>query len=94
MLERGRGSGTQKFVYQKWHDRIFPIVNFVSSHDGHFGLEGGEGRALLEGEGGHRGSPRAVAERSQGMCKRLGEAVSGGWKCGWGWCWGMGMPLG
>ena len=24
-------------------------------------------RALLEGEGGHRGSPRAVAERSQGM---------------------------
>ena len=28
---------------------------------------GGGGRALLEGEGGHRGSPRAVAERSQGM---------------------------
>ena len=28
-------------------------------------------RALLEGEGGHRGSPRAVAERSQG-------AVGGG----------------
>ena len=25
------------------------------------------GRALLEGEGGHRGSPRAVVERSQGM---------------------------
>ena len=25
------------------------------------------GRALLEGEGGHRGSPRAVAERSQGV---------------------------
>ena len=24
-------------------------------------------RALLEGEGGHRGSPRVVAERSQGM---------------------------
>ena len=24
-------------------------------------------RALLEGEGGHRGSPRAVAERSRGM---------------------------
>ena len=31
----------------------------------------GPGRALLEGEGGHLGSPRAVAERSQGMGKRL-----------------------
>ena len=50
----------------------------------------------LKGRGGHQGSSRAVAERSQGMRKRLwGErAVSGGWKCGWGWCWGMGMPLG
>ena len=28
---------------------------------------GGGGRALIEGEGGHRGSPRAVAERSRGM---------------------------
>ena len=40
--EGGRGrSGTQKFVYQKWPDQIFPIVNFVFSRDGHFGLEGG-----------------------------------------------------
>ena len=37
----GRGSGTQKFVYQKWHDQIFLIVNFVFSHEGHSGLEGG-----------------------------------------------------
>ena len=32
------GSGTQKFVYQRWPDKIFPIVNFVSSHHGPFGL--------------------------------------------------------
>ena len=32
-----------------------------------WGGGGGGGRALLEGEGGHQGSPRAVAERSQGM---------------------------
>ena len=37
---RGRGLGTQKFVYQKWPDQIFPIRNFVCSHDGHFGLRG------------------------------------------------------
>ena len=34
-------SGTQKFVYQKWPKKIFPIVNFVFSRDGHFGLGGG-----------------------------------------------------
>ena len=28
----GRGSGTQEFVYQKWPNQIFPIVNFVFSH--------------------------------------------------------------
>ena len=37
------GSGTQNFVYQKWPDQIFSIVNFVLSHDGHFGLKGGGG---------------------------------------------------
>ena len=26
--------------------------------------------------------------------KRLGGAVTGGWECGWGGCWGMGMCLG
>ena len=39
----GGGSGTPKFVYQKWPNQIFPIVNFVFSHDGHFGLGGGGG---------------------------------------------------
>ena len=37
------GSGTQNYVDQKWPDQIFPMVNFVFSHDGHFGLEGGGG---------------------------------------------------
>ena len=32
------GSGTQKSVYQKWPEKIFPTVNLVFSHDGHFGL--------------------------------------------------------
>ena len=27
--EGGGGSGTQKCVYQKWPDQIFPIANFV-----------------------------------------------------------------
>ena len=34
------GSGTQKFVYQKWPHQIFPIGNVVISDDGHFGLGG------------------------------------------------------
>ena len=50
--ERGGGPGTQKFVYQKWPDKIFPILNFVFSHDGHFGLEGGGG--VLGGGGWHK----------------------------------------
>ena len=44
----GGGSGTQKFVYQKWPDKIFPVANFVFPHNGHFGLGGG-------GEGVQRG---------------------------------------
>ena len=31
-------------MYQKWPDQIFPIVNFVFPHYGHFGLgRGGRG---------------------------------------------------
>ena len=37
------GGGGQKVVYQKWPGQIFPIANFVFSHDGHFGLVGGGG---------------------------------------------------
>ena len=39
----GGGFGTQKFVSKKWPDQILPIVNFLFSHDGHFGLRGGGG---------------------------------------------------
>ena len=39
----GGGSGTQKVVDQQWPDQIFPTVNFIFSHDGHCGLEGGGG---------------------------------------------------
>ena len=39
----GAGSGSQKFVYQKWPDNVFPVVNCVFSHDffTHFGRGGG-----------------------------------------------------
>ena len=40
---RGRGFWTQNLVYQKWPDQIFPIINFVFSHYGHFGLGRGGG---------------------------------------------------
>ena len=30
----------QTFAYQQWPDQIFPMVHFVLSHDGHFGLGG------------------------------------------------------
>ena len=43
VLEGGAGSGTKNFVYQKWPNQIFPPVNFVCSHDGPCGLEGGGG---------------------------------------------------
>ena len=38
--EEGGGVGTQKSVYQKWRDKIFPVVNFLCSHNGQLGLEG------------------------------------------------------
>ena len=46
--KRGGGSGTQNFVDQKWPDNIFRTVNFVFSHDGHFG----RGRGGSRGGGG------------------------------------------
>ena len=56
--EEGRGGfGTQKFVHQKWPDQISPIVNFIVSRDGHFGLKGGGGS-----RGG--GPPPTVVSRS------------------------------
>ena len=52
--EGGRGFWTQNLVYQKWPDQIFPAVNFVFSHYGHFGL----GR---RGGGGFGGAPPPLA---------------------------------
>ena len=40
----GGGSATQKCVYQKCPDQIFPTVNFAVSHDGPLGLGGGGGQ--------------------------------------------------
>ena len=36
----GGWSGTQKFMYQRWPDKMFPIANFVCPHDDPFGLGG------------------------------------------------------
>ena len=45
LKERGGGgaSGTQKFVYQKWPDQIFPMVNFCFFPQGSLPLVGGGG---------------------------------------------------
>ena len=58
------------------------------------GEEGGEAGLCLKGRGAIGGSPKAVAERSRGVCRRLREAVSGGWECGWGLVLGYGTAFG
>ena len=40
-----RGGGGGKMCVRKMAGRMFPIVNFCFSHDGHFGLLGGGGSA-------------------------------------------------
>ena len=42
----GGGSGTQKFVYQKWPKSTFPFVNFIFSHYETW-VKGGWGGILL-----------------------------------------------
>ena len=44
----GQRSGTQKVVHQKWPDQSFLIVNFMFSHDGHFGRGGGRGPGAIK----------------------------------------------
>ena len=36
--ERAGGIWNPNFVYQKWPDKSFPILNFGFSEDGHFGF--------------------------------------------------------
>ena len=43
----GGGSGTPKIEHQKWPNQSFPMVNFVFSHDGHFGRGGGGVQGLF-----------------------------------------------
>ena len=38
VLEGGEEGGGPINLYQKWPNQICPIVNFIFSHDGHFGL--------------------------------------------------------
>ena len=48
----------------------------------------------LEGEGGRSGEFQSGCRAVTGDVKAArGWAVTGGWKRGWGWCCGMGMPL-
>ena len=42
LMSGGEGEA-QQFVDQKWPNQIFPFVNFVFSHCGHFGLGRGRG---------------------------------------------------
>ena len=62
----GGGSGTQKLVYQKWPDQVFPFIKFVFSHCGHFGLGGG-------GSTGGGTPPPTVYGRSN-------TCLGGGWR--------------
>ena len=56
----GGGSGTQKFVFHKWPDQIFPMVHFGVSHDGHFGLGGG---GVQGGRGGQPPPPSSCGSQ-------------------------------
>ena len=60
------------------------------------GVWGGGGAGLrLKGRGGRSGQFRSGCRAGTGDVKAVGGwAVTGSWKCGWGWCWRMGMPLG
>ena len=65
---------TQKFVYQKWPDQIFPVVNCVFSRDGPFGLGGGGGDGwMTEACGGGGGAvpwhTGAAALLASGPCQ-------------------------
>ena len=72
--EGGRGFWTENLVYQKWPDQIFPIVNFVFSRYGHFGLGRGGG-----GFGGGVPPPPLVFNYSKEALG--GEGIKAQWVC-------------
>ena len=69
-------------------------TNPRATHPHHLPRTWVRGRYSLEGEGGYGGHSGADTERLQGIVKSVGGAFAGGWKCGWGSCWAMGMRLG
>ena len=80
--EGGRGFWTQNLVYQKWPDQIFPIVNFVFSRDGHFGLGrggGGFGGGVPPPPLGFNYSKEALRLRQKGETGEGTVQVEGGW---------------
>ena len=71
-----------------------PYVEKRSGYRHHRRGGGGGGAGLcLKGRGG--GQTRQLQSGCRAVTGDVKAwAVTGGWKCGWGWCWGMGMPLG
>ena len=67
----GTGFGTQKFAYQKWQNKIFPFVNFLVSHDGHFGLPPGGGGGFRGRGGWVRGLSRESRGNAQGQIRSI-----------------------
>ena len=76
-FKRFPGSGTQKFVYQKWRDQIFETVNSVVSHDGPLGLGGGGGGRVIGRSNVRLATGRRQVTWPPAPCvlPRLGKAV-------------------
>ena len=63
------GSGTHKFVHQKWRDQIFPMVNFVVFSQWSLWFGGREGGGLVQG----------VWGGGTGLLLRLSAVLLQGW---------------
>ena len=93
-LAKCRGVGSVLQVLELGDSRKIPPRNFPRRNDPRTTPPPPPQGLCLKGRGAIGGSPRAVAERSRGMCRRLREAVSGGWECGWGLVLGYGNAFG
>ena len=58
------------------------------------GNPGAQAELCLRGRGAIVAVPERLQSGHEGCESGWGWAVTGGWTCGWGGCWGMGMPLG